>query len=308
MGNGLGSTLDALEEKRQQMMNGNTKIMLWIFGFALLPMGWFLLHHTHWVAYAIVAFIAVLICAVWINSRKKNLAIEFKQEAINHLLDAVLPSIRYSAMGYVHESEFNASNLYKQPDRYNGKDYFEGYADKTAVSFSLVHAEERYETTHTDTDKDGHTTTTTREHWRDIFKGLFFAADFNKNFQGRTLVRAGKAGILSGLFGNIVKLEDPRFNKLFHVSSSDQVEARYILTPSLMERLIGLRDSLSGFEVSFNGSWVYIASSDFPWGAFEPDLRKPCNDTRQVERMLGWILQVVGIVEELDLNTRIWTK
>jgi len=27
-----------------------------------------------------------------------------------------------------------------------------------------------------------------------------------------------------------------------------------------------------------------------------------------VERTLGWIFLVVGIVEELDLNTRIWSK
>ncbi|MEM6796310.1 MAG: DUF3137 domain-containing protein, partial [Acidobacteriota bacterium] len=35
-----------------------------------------------------------------------------------------------------------------------------------------------------------------------------------------------------------VRLEDARFEKEFEVVSSDQVEARYLLTPALMERLM----------------------------------------------------------------------
>ena len=206
------------------------------------------------------------------------------------------------------ESEFNDCGLFIRPDRYNGKDYFEGVQGRTRLHFSLVHAEERYETTETDTDSDGNTTTRTEEHWRDIFKGLFFSADFNKHFHGRTLVRAGKAGLFSGIFGNLVKLEDPRFNQQFRVYSSDQIEARYLLTPSLMERLMELRDRLGGFEVSFLGSWVTIAVNGFPYNAFEPDLGRPFTDPDQVSRTLGWIFHVVGIVEELDLNTRIWSK
>ncbi|MGE0918353.1 DUF3137 domain-containing protein [Trichlorobacter lovleyi] len=112
----------------------------------------------------------------------------------------------------------------------------------------------------------------------------------------------------SGLFGNLVKLEDPRFSQQFKVYSSDQVEARYLLTPRMTERLVDLKDSLGSIEISFIGSWVNIAAGGFPYNAFEPDLKQPFTDPVQVERTLGWIFRVVGIVEELDLNTRIWTK
>lgn len=308
MGNGLGSTLETLEEKRLQMKRGNGKIMLWSAGLSLLPMGWLFSTSAPWYAFLIVALIAVVICAVWIRNRKGSMAFQFKQEAIPQLLDAVLPGFRYAGGSYIAESEFNNSGLFMDPDRYSGKDYFEGTHGLTKLHFSLLHAEERYETTETDTDSDGHTTTRTEEHWRDIFKGLFFAADFNKHFRGRTLVRAGKAGVFSGLFGSLVKLEDPRFNQQFRVFSSDQIEARYLLTPRLMERLMELHSHLGHMEVSFIGSWINIAAGGFPYNAFEPDVGRPFTDPAQVTRTLGWIFLVVGIVEELDLNTRIWSK
>lgn len=308
MGNGLGVALEELEGKRLEMKRGNGMITAWGAGLSLIPMGWLLIKGAEWYAYLIVALIAALICGIWISRRRGKMAFMFKQEAIPLLLDSALPGFSYHGGCCVDEDEFNASGLFITPDRYSGKDFFEGVHGRTDLHFSLVHAEERYETTTTDTDSDGHTTTRTEEHWRDIFKGLFFAADFNKHFHGSTLVRAGKAGLFSGIFGNLVKLEDPRFNQVFRVYSSDQVEARYLLTPRLMERLLELRESLGSFEVSFTGSWVNIAADGFPYDAFEPDMRRPFTDPAQVMRTLGWIFLVVGIVEELDLNTRIWSK
>jgi len=308
MSNGLGSTLDVLEEKRLQMKRGNGKIMLWTAGLALIPTIWLFTQSAHWIAYLIVTALAVIICAVWIRNRNNTMAFQFKQEAIPKLLDTVLPGFSYYGGSCIDEGEFNESGLFISPDRYSGRDYFQGKLGNTEMHFSLVHAEERYETTETDTDSDGHTTSRTEVHWRDIFKGLFFAADFNKHFNGKTLVRAGKAGIFSGLFGNLVKLEDPRFNQHFRVYSSDQVEARYILTPRLMERMLDLHEILGHMEVSYIGSWINIAGGGFPYNAFEPDVGRPFTDPAQVSRTLGWIFLVVGIVEELDLNTRIWSK
>jgi hypothetical protein len=306
--NGLGETLSALEQRRQQVLQGNKKIMLWLGGATIVVLAGMLIGGQHWGFALVAGFIVFVIVALIVSRRKAKLAHLFKQEAIPELLRTALPGFWYASSRYVSEFEFNSANLFIRPDRYSGKDYFEGTHGKTRLHFSLVHAEERYETTTTDTDSDGHTTTRTEEHWRDIFKGLFFAADFNKHFNGCTLVRAGKAGIFSGLFGNLVKLEDPRFNQQFKVYSSDQMEARYLLTPRMMERLLDLKDSLGSIELSFVGSWVNIAAGGFPYNAFEPDVKHPFTDPAQVERTLGWIFLVVGIVEELDLNTRIWSK
>lgn len=60
-----------------------------------------------------------------------------------------------------------------------------------------------------------------------------------------------------------VKLEDPWFGKKFNVYSSDQVEARYLVTPSFMERFNNLKTvfGAKNAKCSFCGDKVIIAIS-----------------------------------------------
>ncbi len=58
-----------------------------------------------------------------------------------------------------------------------------------------------------------------------------------------------------------VKLEDPKFAKQFNVYSSDQVEARYLVTPSFMERFYNLKTvfGAKNAKCSFYGNTLMIA-------------------------------------------------
>ena len=78
---------------------------------------------------------------------------------------------------------------------------------------------------------------------RTIFQGLFIHLTMNKNFSGKTIVQADAGGVGNWLRDKLggmdtVNLEDPRFEKIFEVYSDDQIEARYLLTTSFMERLV----------------------------------------------------------------------
>ncbi|MBU6140175.1 MAG: DUF3137 domain-containing protein [Proteobacteria bacterium] len=82
-----------------------------------------------------------------------------------------------------------------------------------------------------------------------VFRGATILLSFNKNFHGKTIVKndGGMVGnFLKKNLGNIfsdlekVDFEDPEFEKMFEVYSSDQIEARYLITTSFMERLKGL--------------------------------------------------------------------
>ncbi len=65
---------------------------------------------------------------------------------------------------------------------------------------------------------------------RTVFRGLFFIGDFNKHFTCKTVVLTDTAESLFGAFGKmfqawnlardqLIKLEDPEFEKLFVVWS-----------------------------------------------------------------------------------------
>ncbi len=102
-------------------------------------------------------------------------------------------------------------------------------------------------------------------------------------------------------------MENVEFEKNFVVFSNDQVEARYILTPSLMEKILKLKTTFKVTpNLAFHGSHVYVAIS--MKDMFEPALFGDVTGREQLQYFLTIVKQVAGIVEELDLNTRIWTK
>ena len=104
-----------------------------------------------------------------------------------------------------------------------------------------------------------------------------------------------------------VKLESLEFENKFIVYSSDQVEARYILTPSFMERLVNLQDLMGDrTSYSFVDTNVYVAIpiSD---ELFEPSVFSE-NDYNRLGDYYNTVHIVFDIIDELNLNLRIWNK
>jgi hypothetical protein len=153
-------------------------------------------------------------------------------------------------------------------------------------------------------------------HWETIFKGMFIIADFNKNFSGRTYVwseNKPQLNFLNKLFTSFasglekVKLESPDFEKRFIVYSNDQVEARYILTPSFMERAVRLQQMTDAdTSMSFVHSKIHVAIP-MKKEMFEPSVFS-ANDFSRLENFRSTIQIVYDIIDELKLNERLWTK
>ena len=108
--------------------------------------------------------------------------------------------------------------------------------------------------------------------------------NFNKKFHGKTFVLPDntetKFGALVGNWlqsktsskGELVKMDNHKFEQEFVVFSSDQIEARYILTPSMMERLLEFkRKCIHPFSISFIDDCIHIAI-DTGKNNFEPIL------------------------------------
>ncbi|MBK8951152.1 MAG: DUF3137 domain-containing protein [Chitinophagaceae bacterium] len=179
----------------------------------------------------------------------------------------------------------------------------EGTRDKTHFAFSELHTEKRV--------SNGKSTS-----WVTIFKGMFFIADFNKNFHGRTYVWSEKnpqlnffTKIFSSFAWNMekVSLESVEFERKFIVYSTDQVEARFILTPSLMERLVKLEQMMgTGTSFSFINTNIYVAVP-IKDKLFEPNVYSP-NDYPTIKEYYNTVHIVFDIIDELKLNDRLWGK
>lgn len=145
-----------------------------------------------------------------------------------------------------------------------------------------------------------------------VFHGLVARYRFPKRFSGRTILR-GDQGLLNalghaGVPGERVRLEDPQFEKLFEVFSSDQVEARYLLTPAFMERLVALKQMTGEpIQAAFEGEDLLLAIDGRRGYFSQPAVWKDLRGSDHIRRFVEDIALIRGIAEtlKLDAETRV---
>ena len=310
----LAPTLAALEAERLHQQRTCSQAALWCLGLGVVgalaiagASGGFKV----WTLAAPV--VALIIYIVVVGGANKQYGAGFKMMVMPQLVKS-FGDLTYMSNSGLSEADFRQANLYQRPDRYSCEDLIEGRVGVTRLRMSEIHAENREQRT----DSQGRTTT----HYTTIFRGLFVIADFNKNFAGSTYVLPeGLSGVL-GSFGRgiqslggtlsgrgaLIQLEDPDFERAFVVYGSDQTEARYILSSALMRRLMNLKQQFnSDVSAAFIGGSLYlmVAKRD-NW--FEPPSLGTPLTFEGIETTLRQLQMATGIVEDLDLNTRIWSK
>lgn len=184
-------------------------------------------------------------------------------------------------------------NLVPSFDRSKFEDLFHG--QRLGCAFDLYEANLEDERR----DKDGDRSYVT------VFRGQLIRLSFPKEFLGVTIVRRD-AGMFNALrtIGNDyerVGLGDSRFEKTFEVYSTDQVEARYLVHPVFMERLLALEQAFKGKSVrcAFEKGDLLVAvegGNKFEIGSmFEPlatpeRARRVVDDIAQVLRLIDAVL------------------
>jgi len=151
----------------------------------------------------------------------------------------------------------------------------------------------------------------TRTHYVTVFSGLLCLFSFPKRFHGRTVVKTDRGGIVNwfqglGTPGERVRLEDPRFEDAFEVWGSDQVEARYLLTPTFMERLLALDASFGGgaIRLAFDSERLLLAVS-IRRDLFEGgSVFKPADDPARLAEIVDELSMLLGIVDDLQLQLK----
>ena len=104
-----------------------------------------------------------------------------------------------------------------------------------------------------------------------------------------------------------IKLEDVCFDKKFNVYSDNQVEARYLLTPSFMERFINLQTAFGTKKIkcSFVGDRIVFAISTNK-DLFEiGHLFTPMKSSKQIEKLYNEIVSIIEMIDYFKLNERI---
>lgn len=229
-----------------------------------------------------------------------------KTDILSHMADA--RGWRFDADGPAENavSVYRNLNLLGAHNELDVEDLFEG--ELKGVRFELFEALAKMRTKNRKSDSV-----------RTVFSGLLARFNFPKDFNGSTVVLTD-----SGFFnwaagfsqkGERVTLEDPVFEKQFQVYSSDQVEARYLLTPSFMQRLLDIRSVFPDAQIqaAFERSSLYLAidtksSSRDELGFFDvKDMSQPISRQSAVQLFEQELQVFEEIVDglNLDASTRI---
>lgn len=139
------------------------------------------------------------------------------------------------------------------------------------------------------------------------FQGLLFHIQYPQKFLGRTVI--ARQGWSKGWFSNKdlqkVDLTSVELERAFTVYSDDQVEARYLLTPDRMERLIALERHFKGGKLRgiFEGDHLTLAleaKDQFEAGS----IWKPLFDPQRYTSALTEIGLVCDVID--GFLTREW--
>lgn len=240
-----------------------------------------------------IAFLGALYA--WVTSPKRQYAKAYKVEMLPSLAQ-LFGDFTYLVNGQIPVEAMRPSKIMPKHDRYETEDYFEGTYKGVHIRFSEVDFKERRRSKN-------------RTYYVSIFKGLAILLDMKtKRFYGHTILDKERNKIVEWFkekSSNLktANLVDPEFEKLFDVYTSDQVEARYLIDPAMIERIKGLQAEYEGESITaafYESKMLILIRSKH--NHFEPaDISIPATDPVSVLGMKKEIGEILSVIDRLSL-------
>ncbi|MHC1738328.1 MAG: DUF3137 domain-containing protein [Ignavibacteriaceae bacterium] len=263
-------------------------------------------HTFKWFLIIIGSVFLMVPLMLFINSKENKFVLKFKETVVKKIVAFIDDSLSYLPDRSIPQADFVESKIFfGTPDsHYSGSDFVSGERGDVKFRFSQVSAKEKSKSTKSNDDIT-------------LFRGILFITKFNKKFTKEHFVLPDIAEKAFGIAGEslqklnrfrppLVKLENIEFEEHFAVYSGDETECRYILSLSLMERIVDLRKKFKkSFSLSFVNSNLYLAVS-YDADLYRPPLFFSQIDYDGIKEMYDSLSLFTDIVDELNLNLKIW--
>ena len=248
-----------------------------------------------WEEMAVGAFFGVavygVVSALLTASKRQNFRSNFK----NRVVASIAKSF---GLSYDENGGLTADEFFEIYDCYineqSSEDMMSGEVQGVRVRFSDFYAAEKVRT------KNGTRT--------DVkFQGVLFVAGFHKRLNCEVRVCHKNSRNLRK-YGQRANMDDVKFEEFFDVYTTDQVGARYALTPLLMQRLTEVYLRLgSQINAVLREDKIYVAIETWR-DNFEPRIDCSLKQDATIALYVDEIGALVGIVSELNLNRKIWSE
>lgn len=243
-----------------------------ILGFALLPE------------------VLCILFSSWIAKKFEN---KLKEKVMPDLMQA-FGNFTWTKYSVIDDYSIRDTHLYNRFEWKEDDDCF--FGSYKGVDININECKLKYEVR----DSKG------RKRERTEFEGVLVQLKIPRNFKAHTIIRK-RVALLNRKDYEEIKLEDPEFMKIYFVDGSDQIESRYLLTPSFMERFKNLQKAFGAkfLEASFRGNDLMIAITTSKDMFRIGNLNRPLADTKQFTTLLNEFISILDIVDELKLNQNI---
>lgn len=251
------------------------------------------------VAPVYAGFAGLIVSIILVSNKYSSYKKMFKDNFMPLIISKTGLDLKYDYKDGIGENTVNHSRLFKKADRFFHEDLMYGTLDGVEFMSSDVHMQDRRVTT----DSKGRR----RVKYVTFFKGRWFVYEFNKQFNGIIQVREDNifSSLPWGLKLEKIKLEDIEFNKKFNTYATNQHDAFYVLTPTIMENIKKLERRFPGrIFFSFIENQLHIAINHQK-DSFEPPIFSPIDESF-INEIVVDILIIQDIVNELRLNRNIF--
>jgi len=238
-----------------------------------------------------VSLIGLGILWGWVTSPKRQYARAYKNDILPDIA-RLFGGFDYDVKGKIPMEAMEPSTIIPKHTSYYSEDLFSGAYKNVDIQFSEIKL----------TKKSGKTTVT-------VFKGLaVLLTQGTRKFHGHTILTKDQGKIGAWLTNKTSKLKradltDPEFEKLFDVFTTDQVEARYLIDPRIVENLKALYQEYNGDNMMaafYDEHFLILIGSDV--NHFEPaSIETPATDEESLIAMKREISQILSIIDRLSL-------
>jgi len=299
----LGAWLDeqALARKRAKMLATKRWSTAALFGLPFLAFIWVLMPFFFQFNF-VLTLLVVGGGYAWGNAPRRK-AIKRVKIGINEAIAQALE------LSYSHDLEPGSGydlgcryGLLPKCDRSRFEDLWSGQVGSRAFALHEAHLEKERRT------NDSKTYVT-------VFRGVIMTIDFTRDFYGTTLIE--RESRHRGFFGgrkesislddrrlDLVDMVNPDFEDSFVIFSDDQVEARYLVHPEYVERLLGVQQAFNGKDIRAlfqNGNLVIVIETD---NMFESGSIEARDDRTMIQRTVEQFASLADLAQSLNEQER----
>ena len=141
-----------------------------------------------------------------------------------------------------------------------------------------------------------------------IFKGLVVQFEMNKNFEGHTVIYPDHLTPSFNLRGlHHTEMEDIVFEKKYNVYTNDDLEARYLITPSFIEQMAKIKTTGSDIFVAFYKKKFIMATIDITSDWIDNNIEINRSNTYKLAfyKIKEEIISILKLIDYFKLNQKI---